>query len=401
MEQGSFHVTIIGAGLGGLCLGQALRRRGIAFDIHERDPSLTARPQGYRIRIDRAGREALAACLPPGLAALVHETCAVTGSPGRFLDPQLAPVRGRSVATWRDAAADRCEEDGDLSVHRLTLREILLTGLEDRVRFGQAFAGCEPDPGGGLCVRFVDGNSVRTDLLVAADGVGSAVRRRTLTDPEPVDTGAVCLYGRVTADADVTRALRLLAGPAVIFADGFAAILDPMTFRPPPVGAAGITPVGDYLYAAFIGPRGRIGFGEALPSPGSARLAEGLHALLRAWHPDLRSLLGRAEPASLAVLPIRSAAAIHPGAWPRGVTFLGDAIHVMSPAGGLGANTALADAAQLAVRLGEAASGEAALSEAIATYADDLHRRATAAVQASADAAAALFASTSTPLTTV
>ncbi|UHC17023.1 FAD-dependent monooxygenase [Methylobacterium currus] len=403
MGQGSFHVTIIGAGLGGLCLGQALRRRGIAFDIHERDPALTARPQGYRIRIDRVGREALAACLPSNLAALFHQTCAAAGSPGRFLDPQLAPVRGRSVATWHDAAADRFEAEGDLSVHRVTLREILLTGLEDRVRFGHAFARCEPDPGGGLCVQFVDGGAVRTDLLVAADGAGSAVRRQTLTDAEPADTGAVCLYGRVTANAGVTRARALLAGPAVIFADGFAAILDPMTFRPPPVGtaAAGITPVGDYLYAAFIGPRGTIGFGEVLPPPGSALLAERLHALVRAWHPVLRSLLGPTEPASLAVLPIRSAAAIDPGAWPRDVTFLGDAIHVMSPAGGLGANTALADAAHLASRLGEAASGEAALSEALATYADDLHRRAAAAVRASADAAAALFTSAPTLLTTV
>lgn len=401
MGQGSFHVTIIGAGLGGLCLGQALRRRGFAFDIHERDPSLTARPQGYRIRIDRTGREALAACLPSDLAALVRETSAVTRSPGRFLDPQLAPIRGRSVSTWRDASTDRAREDGDLSVHRLTLREILLTGLEDRVRFGHAFAGCEPDPGGGVCVQFVDGSSVRTDLLVAADGAGSAVRRRTLTDAEPADTGTVCLYGRITAEADVACARALLAGPAVIFADGFAAILDPMILRPPPLGAitAGITPVGDYFYAAFIGPRGRLGFGEALPLPGSARLVERLHALVRGWHPDLGSLLGRAEPVSLAVLPIRKAAAIDPGAWPRGVTFLGDAIHVMSPAGGLGANTALADAEQLAARLGEAASGGAALTEAVATYADDLHRRATAAVRASADAAAALFAAT--PLTIV
>lgn len=395
MERGSLHVTIIGAGLGGLSLGQGLLRQRIAFDIHERDLSLTARPQGYRIRVDRTGRRALAACLTPALEAVFRETCAVAASPGRNLDTQCAPARGRKVATWHHSAADRSDEEGDLSVHRPTLREILRAGQEDRVHFGQTFARCETDPRDGLRVHFTDGRSFRTDVLVAADGVGSAVRRHVLPNAEPADTGTVCLYGRVIAEADVKAARTLLAGPAVVFADGFAAILDPMTFPAPPMCAAklGLTPVRDYLYFALIGPSARLGFQDLLPSPGDAALVTQLHALTRAWHPDLRSLLGRAEPASLVALPIRDAAPLDARTWPEGVTFLGDAIHVMSPAGGLGANTAFADAAQLSARLGAVAAGRASLSEALAAYADDLRRRATAAVRASAEAATILFAS--------
>ncbi|WP_199032616.1 NAD(P)/FAD-dependent oxidoreductase, partial [Ralstonia sp. ASV6] len=71
------HVTIIGAGLGGLCLAQGLRRRGIAFDVFERDAAMGSRPQGYRIRIDAAGQRALQDCLPPTRYTLFRKTCAV------------------------------------------------------------------------------------------------------------------------------------------------------------------------------------------------------------------------------------------------------------------------------------------------------------------------------------
>jgi cation diffusion facilitator CzcD-associated flavoprotein CzcO len=46
------HISIIGAGLGGLCLAQALQKHGVAFDVYEKDVSPYSRAQGYRLRID-------------------------------------------------------------------------------------------------------------------------------------------------------------------------------------------------------------------------------------------------------------------------------------------------------------------------------------------------------------
>jgi 2-polyprenyl-6-methoxyphenol hydroxylase-like FAD-dependent oxidoreductase len=45
------HVLIVGAGLGGLTLAQALRKKGISFEVFERDNSAADRVQGWAIGI--------------------------------------------------------------------------------------------------------------------------------------------------------------------------------------------------------------------------------------------------------------------------------------------------------------------------------------------------------------
>ena len=45
------HVLIIGAGLGGMALAQALRKKGISFDLLEREQDRSARFQGWAIAL--------------------------------------------------------------------------------------------------------------------------------------------------------------------------------------------------------------------------------------------------------------------------------------------------------------------------------------------------------------
>jgi cation diffusion facilitator CzcD-associated flavoprotein CzcO len=49
MSNEKLHVLIIGAGIGGLTLAQALRKQGISFEIFERDAKPGARGQGYAL----------------------------------------------------------------------------------------------------------------------------------------------------------------------------------------------------------------------------------------------------------------------------------------------------------------------------------------------------------------
>ena len=67
-------VLIIGAGLGGLCLAQALRSANVDLEIFERDASPWDRPQGYRLHLDADALNALHEVLAPNVHKLFKAT---------------------------------------------------------------------------------------------------------------------------------------------------------------------------------------------------------------------------------------------------------------------------------------------------------------------------------------
>ena len=58
------RVMIIGAGIGGLTLAQALHRGGIEVSVHDRDPQVEA-TGGYRLHLDDRACEVLRRHLSP------------------------------------------------------------------------------------------------------------------------------------------------------------------------------------------------------------------------------------------------------------------------------------------------------------------------------------------------
>jgi 2-polyprenyl-6-methoxyphenol hydroxylase-like FAD-dependent oxidoreductase len=59
MADSSFHVVVIGGGIGGLCLAQGLRKAGVPVSVYERDRTPTSRLQGYRIHVSPRGAGSL------------------------------------------------------------------------------------------------------------------------------------------------------------------------------------------------------------------------------------------------------------------------------------------------------------------------------------------------------
>ena len=71
-------ILILGAGISGLCFAQVLLKQHptVPFRIYERDTVFNQRAQGYRVRLDSTGQNALKACLSEELYERLKKCCA-------------------------------------------------------------------------------------------------------------------------------------------------------------------------------------------------------------------------------------------------------------------------------------------------------------------------------------
>ncbi|MFJ4184362.1 FAD-dependent oxidoreductase [Kitasatospora sp. NPDC089509] len=356
------RVSVVGAGLGGLALAQGLRGAGIEAEVFERDPGLGARFQGYRLVLDPVGFQAVRDCLPTRWHPLLDEIVMPASAEQLVLDPQLNEI-GRLGAARTGIVVDR-----------QVLRHLLLTGLT--VHTDAALTGYDRSADGTVRARFARRDPAAADLLatadllVGADGVGSAVRGLLSPGTTPTDTGVRFVIGR-TPLTDAFAGLSKAYGSKVT-GDGVSLLLGAMRFRTPPKQAAErlapevtLPDLGDYVrWAMILPPDGSPGGSGSL---GDRSAQDAVLSRMDGWHPELRALVEQADPDNSTLLSIR---VVHPGErWAPGpVTLLGDAVHATSPTGGNGANTALRDADLLRRRLVEVADGRRELRDAVDDY---------------------------------
>ncbi len=172
MNGRAFHVIIAGGGLGGLCLAQGLKKAGVSVAVYERDRTRTDRLQGYRIHIDPRGSRALYQCLPGDLFETFDSTGGVATRAFNIVSHRLDELLHIDLTKFpvTDLIARH------RSVSRMTLRQVLLAGLDDVVHFDKRFNRYEETPDGRVVAHFDDGSSAIGDILVGADGGNSRVR---------------------------------------------------------------------------------------------------------------------------------------------------------------------------------------------------------------------------------
>ncbi|MEU0337315.1 NAD(P)/FAD-dependent oxidoreductase [Streptomyces sp. NPDC006193] len=331
------HVTIIGAGLGGLTLARVLHVHGISATVYEAETSPTARAQGGMLDIhDYNGQVALeAAGLTDSFRDLILE--------GR----QAIRILDRDGTVLFDKADDGT--GGRPEVQRGELRRLLLDSLPaGTVRWGHKVSGARALGAGRHEVTFADGSAVVTDLLVGADGAWSRVRPLLSgATPEYVGRSVVETY---LHDSDTRHpASAKTVGGGSLFA------------LAPGKGIQAHREKGGTLhtYVALTEPQewfAAIDFTDAAAA--TARIVREFDG----WAPELTALITDSDTAPV-LRPLYALPVGH--RWDRvpGVTLIGDAAHLSAP-NGEGANLAMYDGAELGKALAAHPDDvEAALTE--------------------------------------
>jgi 2-polyprenyl-6-methoxyphenol hydroxylase-like FAD-dependent oxidoreductase len=263
------------------------------------------------------------------------------------------------------------------------LRRILLEGLDGEVHFDKKFVAYEEAPGGGVLARFADGSTATADVLVGADGASSPVRGQRLPQAKRVETGITVVSGKFRArrqaagetPPEIWRGPTLIMGPQGRFM--FSGGVEYDFSR-----EAANDDQEDYAMWGVSARREDFALPDGYETLGGEALKNAALKLMGAWHPTLQHMVQRAEPATVVAFPVKTSVPVE--AWPTThVTLLGDALHNMTPYGGVGANTALRDAAALRDALVAVDRGERALIPALAAYEREMIEYGFAAVRMS------------------
>jgi 2-polyprenyl-6-methoxyphenol hydroxylase-like FAD-dependent oxidoreductase len=338
-------VIIVGAGIGGLTLALSLHAAGIPCRVYESTSELRAVGVGINL-LPHATRELAQLGIEDALRRV-----AITTAESIFFNRFGQLIYREPVGRFAGYAHPQ------FSIHRADLQAVLLDAFVARAGAETVFKGwpataVEQDEKGAV-VRFenADGRHPpqRGRVVIACDGIHSAIRRQFFPDEGPPRYSGVNMWRGVTrwkpilTGASMIRAGWLTNGKMVIY---------PIRDRIDPEGRQLINWVAEIETPHYLSRdwnrRGRI---------------EDFIGAFADWHFDWLDVPALIRAADM-VLEFPMVDQDPLPRWTFGrVTLLGDAAHPMLPRGSNGAGQAIIDAAVLAGCLRHYADPAAALKE--------------------------------------
>ena len=311
---------VVGAGIGGLAAAIGLQRVGVDVTVFERYERPTVSGSGLSLF-----GNGLAAMQVLGLSGPARQIGAVPGA----LGVDTPAGQRRPDGRWL-ARAPAVAKKTVAVVHRADLHRILIDAVAPgTVRTGQPVDGVSAD---GRSVLLSGGDTETFDVVVAADGIRSRVRREWPDDPGVRYAGYRAWRGVTGSAVDVSTGSGETVGRGLRF--GIAPLVDGRV----------------YWFAVVSQPIDEPA--EDGPQPVLERFA--------GWHRPIEELINATPPEDIHALPIEELAGRLPSFRRGRCVLLGDAAHAMTPDLGQGGNQAMEDAATLAALLAGAADAGAA-----------------------------------------
>jgi 2-polyprenyl-6-methoxyphenol hydroxylase-like FAD-dependent oxidoreductase len=344
-------VLVVGGGAAGAAAAILLADAGVAVELAEINPSVTALGSGITLQ-----GNALRVLRQLG----VLDDCLALGYPFSQLVIRAPDPAATVVAVIDDLAFGGPDLPSTMGMYRPDLARILMARAEAvgvKIRFSTAVDTLRQDPDG-VDVRFRDGTSGRYDLVVGADGVRSDLRGALgiQLETRAVGLGAWRMFG--PRPADITAFNIIFGGPSHM---------------------ASVCPTSrDSAYWVILeDARDRTG---QSPRERLADFRELTHAYHGPWDEARDSFV---DPAKLHYTWFETHLLDPP--WHRGrVVLIGDAVHVCPPTIAQGAAMGLEDATVLAELLTAADRVDEAMW---AAFSARRHARVKAVVDASAQIA--------------
>jgi salicylate hydroxylase len=325
MTQSRPNVVIVGGGIGGLFVANALVNHGLPVAVYEQAPALGEVGAGVYITPNSVRH-----LQRVGLGPAVEKCGAKVGSNSRYYHHDgtlIAPVQVTDSMGW----------NATYGMHRADLVGMLAKALpKGVVHTGYRCTGFARH--GALArVSFANRAIAEGDVVIGADGIHSELRQYVYSPLRPVFSGTVAYRGVVPTELVPdwpAESWEMWLGKGKHF------LTYPLRAGTL-INFVGFVPVDETMKEAMK---------ESWSAPGDP---DALRREFADWDPRIGSLLRQVQKTFRSALHDRD-----PGpAWSRGrLTLLGDAAHAMLPHLGQGANQSIEDGMALATILANACS---------------------------------------------